>query len=62
MKQQDFTDQAYQDFKHHFICKHMPFSVRRAKPDLQKVEKPEILGDIMKDNWSTEGDKCVTGI
>lgn len=28
----------------------------RESPDLKKVEQPEILGDIMKANWSTEGD------
>lgn len=47
-------DQAYHDFKH------LPFS-HREPSDLKKVDKPEILGDIMKANWSTEGDMDASG-
>lgn len=55
----DSGDKAYRDFKQHVLYKQFPFSYRR--PDLKKVAKPEILGDIMKANWSTEGDGDASG-
>lgn len=57
MKRQDSSDQAYQDFKQQFLYETMPKVAFRREPDLKKVDQPEILGDIMKANWSTEGDR-----
>lgn len=34
----------------------------REPADLKKVDKPEILGDIMKADWVTEGDNDANGV
>lgn len=47
------NEAAYRSFARKMAPK---VAVYRESPDLKKVEQPEILGDIMKANWSTEGD------
>ena len=34
----------------------------REPADLRKVDKPEILGDIMKAGWVAEGDNDANGV
>lgn len=47
------NEAAYRGFARKMVPK---VAAYRESPDLKKVEQPEILGDIMKADWSTEGD------
>lgn len=60
MKHQKYPDQKYHDFR-----QQLPYeptskmAFHRDSADLKKVDQPEILGDIMKADWNTEGDSNV---
>lgn len=48
--QRSDNEAAYREFIHK-IAPHY-----RSPADLKKVDQPEILGDVMKADWITEGD------
>ena len=56
IEDQNSNTQIYPDFK--------PISniSDNKKYELKKVEKPDVLGDIMKADWSIEGDDNAVGI
>lgn len=47
------NDAAYRDFARKMAPQ---IAAYRSPADLKKVDQPEILGDIMKADWITEGD------
>lgn len=51
--QRNDNEAAYRDFAHKMAPQIADY---RPPADLKKVDQPEILGDIMKADWITEGD------